>query len=29
MNDWHDTACAYDQIRSYMCELDIGFRMGN
>ncbi|XP_078341994.1 uncharacterized protein LOC111105682 isoform X2 [Crassostrea virginica] len=29
MNDWHDTACAYDHIRSYMCELDIGFRMDN
>lgn len=28
MNDWHDTACAYDKIRSYMCEIDISNTKG-
>uniref|UniRef100_K1QA48 Very low-density lipoprotein receptor n=1 Tax=Magallana gigas TaxID=29159 RepID=K1QA48_MAGGI len=28
MNDWHDTACAYDKIRSYMCEIDINYTKG-
>ncbi|XP_061178754.1 uncharacterized protein LOC133187411 [Saccostrea echinata] len=23
MDDWHDTACAYDKIQSYMCEIDV------
>ncbi|XP_061178746.1 uncharacterized protein LOC133187405 [Saccostrea echinata] len=23
MNDWHDTACAYNKIQSFMCEIDI------
>lgn len=28
MNDWHDTACAYNKIRSYMCEIDISYTKG-
>lgn len=29
LNDWHDTACAYDKIRSYMCEVDISYTKEN
>lgn len=28
MNDWHDTACAYDKIRNYMCEIVISNTKG-
>ncbi|XP_062589227.1 uncharacterized protein LOC134250885 isoform X2 [Saccostrea cucullata] len=25
MDDWHDTACAYNKIQSYMCEIDVEY----